>query len=80
MNDIEKLQNWRRYYGKKFKKIFNFEMPFDIHGIDVYKLDGILQTPDGISTKEFIAEKYGSDACDFVVEILSNSPYSFKEG
>lgn len=61
-------------YQKKFKEIFGFEAPIDFDfsamaqyvAIDVIKLDEMLQVPDGISTKEFIAEKYGKEAADLV--------------
>lgn len=59
---------------EEFKQIFKFPMPrcylsYLISGrnvLDVVKLDGILKVPDGISTRDYIKNNYGSRALELV--------------
>ena len=60
-------------FSKPFKETFNINMHpfFDyVMGFDVVAFDKYLEVPDGTSTKEFIAEKYGDDAVTLVENLI----------
>jgi hypothetical protein len=57
-----------------FYNIFGFNLKnvtdFLCYGIDVIKLDKILKVPDGISTNDFITQKYGEKATKLVKHLI----------
>lgn len=62
---------------KKFKDIFGFVMPINptmkdmnIPYFDVIKFDKLIETPDGISTKDYVTTVYGKEACEFIESLL----------
>ncbi len=77
---IKSRLNSMRYarQNREFKSLFGFNMPFDgfiyfmtsRKHLDVIALDKRLCTPNGISTKDFIAKKYGEKASDFVQSLI----------
>ena len=62
----------------EFKTIFGFDAPRDYMmyligcglTIDVIKLDEKLHTPDGISTNDYILQKYGEHALSIVKQMI----------
>jgi hypothetical protein len=40
-------------------------------GFNIVVFDEYLGTPDGISTKDFIAEKFGADAANLIEDLLT---------
>lgn len=62
-----------RRFAKPFEQAFGVKMHpfFDyVMGFDVVAFDKYLEVPDGTSTKEFIAEKYGDDAVTLVENLI----------
>ena len=60
-----------------FASTFHFQAPWcaihrmlyglDMYELDVVKFDQLLQVPDGVSTKEYIQQKYGDEAVEKVI-------------
>lgn len=46
-------------------KFFNPGLGFDLVGFDEF-----IKTPDGVSTKQFITEKYGQHACQLIMRMI----------
>jgi hypothetical protein len=67
-----------REHTQEFTAIFGFAPPSDYLlyvvgcglSLDVIALDRKLQTPDGISTNNYIAQKYGQCAVDMVKNMI----------
>ena len=60
-------------YSSKFKQFFgaslgNFLHP--IYGFEIIKFDGLIQPPDGVSTKDVVHERYGEEAVQLVLELI----------
>ena len=58
---------------KKFQTYFNASITKFWHplfGFDIIKFDGFLQTPDGISTKDFITKNQGEEAAEFIKYLI----------
>lgn len=80
--DLEEVLKQARYRKKKYERFSELKLKFmDITGIDlprsswtggvdVVRLDTILQTPDGISLADYIKQKYGEDAYKIVAELI----------
>jgi hypothetical protein len=79
INDIpdngKTFPSWYSMFAVEFKTIFGFSMPVDVCGLDVIKLDSLLRTPNGTSTREFIMQKFGEQALALVETIMRNHPY-----
>lgn len=59
---------------RKFRHIFGIGMwQFQdlLMGFDILKFDDWLKTPDGISTADYLTEKYGTEARDLVKRLIS---------
>ena len=59
--------------GQEFKKIFGVQFAGfwnSFFGFDVVKFDAWLEVPDGVSTSDFITQKYGAEACALVRSLL----------
>lgn len=62
----------------KLKYIFGFDVPIDMASsmivrklvIDIVKLDEKLKVPDGVSTRDYIEQKYGVETRKIVEEML----------
>ena len=56
----------------KFQDITGIDLPRCpwTGGVDVARLDAIMQTPDGISLADYIKQKYGEDAYEIVAELI----------
>ena len=61
-----------------FKKVFGFSPPKDfllyrvtgVLSLDVIKLDEMLHTPEGVSTKNYIEDKFGTVAMTMVEQMI----------
>ena len=79
VNSSKTVEQYREYINKKdkllneFKSTFGFEAPICplTNSLDVIALDRLLHTPDGISTSNFIKNKYGKTACRIVQDFIS---------
>lgn len=65
------------YLKPYFKTVFGFECPpcklsmiLNGKSIDVVKFDKLAGTPDGISTYDFIAKKYGNKAVKLLKKLI----------
>ena len=56
----------------RFKRVFglNLRTFWGITGFDICAFDDWLKTPDGISTADFLTEKYGAAVCEFVRSLI----------
>lgn len=71
---LDRIKKW-----DKLEKLLGFKLPLcyiltAIQGykiIDIIKLDEILKTPDGISTKDFITFLYGDECMALVDELIN---------
>ena len=60
-------------YSTKFRQYFGANLANYLHpiyGFEIIKFDGLIQPPDGKSTKDVIAEKYGTEAVELVLELI----------
>jgi hypothetical protein len=61
-------------YSTKFRQFFGANLGNYLHlinGFEVIKFDSqIIQPPDGVSTKDVVAERFGSDAVELVLELI----------
>jgi len=68
---------WYQHYAKDFYALFKFNLPVDICGVDVIKLDDRLQPRSNESLKQAIKRQYGEQAETLVAEMLENPPFCF---
>ena len=70
-------KKWEKL-SAEFKHLTGIELPLDrvlsavtgMKSVDVIKLDSLLQTPDGISTSDYLTKKYSKRASDIVDELI----------
>ena len=69
MNNREKemlySEKFEQTFKVSFRRFFNY-----VTGFDVIAFDDYLETPDGVSTKEVIEVRYGSEAAQLVENII----------
>lgn len=53
----------------EFESITHLKLPVTIFGVNVIELDSKLEVPQGISTLDYIKDKYGENAGDLVEEM-----------
>ena len=61
----------------KFQSIFNIPLKnyWDkLFAFDVIGFDKFLETPDGVSTHDWILQKYGQNAVNLVLDLLFQAP------
>lgn len=67
-HQIKYMHNW-----KEFEEIFGVPLSW-FHsiftGLTITSFDGWLETPDGVSTEEFVKNKFGDRAVELVRELL----------
>ena len=71
-NRMLEINAKRTLYHRPFRREFNVTIQrfWDIQtGFDIVKFDEWLKVPDGVSTREFIFQKFGSNAV-LLVETL----------
>jgi hypothetical protein len=58
--------------GYQFRKTFGVPVNqfLDFSGFDIIKFDEWLNTPKGVSTKNFITKKYGKEASELINSLL----------
>lgn len=60
-------------HDRRFKRIFGvgmWQFMDLLTGFDVVKFDDWLETPDGLSTADHLAKKYGKEARDLVKALI----------
>lgn len=74
---IESIVKRNRDNFKRYRTQFlhTFKIPLkpymnNLFGFDIMAFDEWLGTPDGVSTAEYITERYGSDACKMIEDML----------
>ena len=69
---IEKTRNAIVKHGQEFKRIFGVPVNkfLDITGFDIIKFDEWLDTPNGVSSSEFIKKKFGDKAEQLIRNLL----------
>lgn len=70
MTRIEKLHNIRKLHSE-FKHLTGINLPFNILGIDIIKLDEMIPQQDNKSLRERIQDNYGTRPTEIVNELLS---------
>lgn len=68
----EKLKQFHNLRNE-FAYITNIQIPYDITGIDIIKLDELIQTPDNVSMADHLTNKYGERATAIVEELIDGS-------
>jgi len=76
INIVESDKLFRKIFNKNFRKYFH-----PILGFDIVKFDVDIETPEGMSTKDFINSKYGIRAVELIEGFLnySCSPVNSKQ-
>ncbi len=70
MNSMNKYrQEFSRIFSKDIRSYYSPGMMF--LGFDIVKFDNDMGTPDGISTKDYIDQKYGKRAVEIIQELLA---------
>lgn len=61
-----------RYLREEFRKVTGIDCPLCpiTGGVDIIRLDSIVGTPDGISLRDYLKEKYGIKAQQIVEEMV----------
>ena len=70
MNRAEKLHKVRNLHSE-FRHLTGINLPFNILGIDIIKLDEMIPQQDNKSLKERIQDNYGTRPTEIVNELLS---------
>lgn len=70
MNRAEKLHKVRNLHSE-FRQLTGINLPFNILGIDIIKLDEMIPQADNKSLRERIQDKYGTRPTEIVNELLS---------
>jgi len=70
------LKNKKREidYGKEFNRTFGISLHGFVDiltGFDIVKFGEWLEVPDGISTKDFVEEKYGDKGVKIIEALIS---------
>lgn len=52
-------------FGKPLKHFYRFDS-----GFDVVEFDKFLGVPDGVSTREFLADRYGDEAVRLIEKLI----------
>lgn len=73
MPSSEKKKKWER-----LSKILGFTPPLcgllstvnNDYALDIIKLDNMVETPNNVSTKDHITEKYGEEAVQLVEDLI----------
>jgi hypothetical protein len=63
----------RLKYKKEFERIFQLEFNkfFNlVTGFDICLFDEILNPPDGVSLKEFVANNFGNEGKDLILNLI----------
>lgn len=66
---------WYTVYGNKFRKIFGFDIPVDVSGLNIIRFDSIIRPNDGESTYQAIERLYSIEVVDFIEEIINHPPF-----
>lgn len=66
--------DWANHYGREFKNIFGFSMPYDFTGINLFKFENILNIPEDESIEEYVERNYGTKGINLIREIIENPP------
>lgn len=57
----------------EFKELTDIELPINnAYGVDLFKLDEIIETPEGVSMSDCIKEKYGVRADEVLQDIVNS--------
>jgi len=72
--EFKNFNEWARYYVPQFRRVFGFNLPYDFHGIDMVKLEGILNPSEDSSVREMIEQRWGNKGIDLFDELSFNPP------
>lgn len=62
---ISEYNNFIKIFGVNLKYYWNM-----FWGFDIIKFDELLETPDGVSTKDFVKKKYGIEGCECIERLI----------